>query len=96
MHPGFVNTLDRHVSVSNVIRILLKPIRSLLLKTPLEGAQTNLYCALSAEAKPGAYHSDCQPMPVLHKYAEDDDIAREWWDYSEKVINNKLKDIDDK
>ena len=37
LHPGFVNTrLDRHVSVSNVIRILLKPIRSLLLKTPLE------------------------------------------------------------
>lgn len=97
LHPGGVNTkLDRHVNTSNVIRSLIQPIRYLLFKTPLEGAQTNLYCALSNEAKPGAYHSDCQPVPVLNKYVDDDEVAREWWDYSEKVISEKLKDIEDK
>jgi len=96
-HPGGVNTpLDRHMRVANFIRTLIKPIRYLLFKSPLEGAQTNLYCALSNEAKPGAYHADCRPTPVLHKYVEDDDIAREWWDYSEKVIDEKLKNIEDK
>ncbi|CAF2875653.1 unnamed protein product [Rotaria sp. Silwood2] len=97
LHPGGVNTqLDRHISASNIIRNLAKPIRYLLFKTPLEGAQTNLYCALSDDAKPGAYHADCQPMPVANKYVEDDEIAREWWDYSENVINEKLKDIENK
>ncbi|CAF0847065.1 unnamed protein product [Rotaria sp. Silwood1] len=97
VHPGGVNTpLDRHISVSTNIRTLAKPIRYLLFKTPLEGAQTNLYCALSDDAKPGAYHADCQPIPVANKYVENDEIASAWWDYSEKVINEKLKDIEDK
>jgi NAD(P)-dependent dehydrogenase (short-subunit alcohol dehydrogenase family) len=96
LHPGGVNTpLDRHIGVGNLVRTLLKPIRYLLFKTPLEGAQTNLYCALSNQAKPGAYHSDCQPTSVLNKYVEDDEVARAWWDYSEQVINEKLKNIED-
>jgi hypothetical protein len=65
-----------------------------IFKTSLEGAQTNLYCALSDEAKPGEYHADCQPTAVFHKYAKDDKLAQEWWDYSEEIINDKLKDID--
>jgi NAD(P)-dependent dehydrogenase (short-subunit alcohol dehydrogenase family) len=97
LHPGGVNTqLDRHMDMSNLIRTLAIPIRYLIFKTPLEGAQTNLYCALSDQAKPGAYHADCQPTPVLNKYVENDDIAQAWWDYSEKVINEKLQNIEDK
>ncbi len=96
LHPDGVNTpLDRHIDVGNLVRTLLKPIRYLLFKTPLEGAQTNLYCALSDQAKPGAYHSDCQSTSVLNKYVEDDEVARAWWDYSEQVINEKLKNIED-
>lgn len=97
LHPGGVNTqLDRHMGINYFIGLLVKPLRYLVFKTPLEGAQTNLYCALSDEAKPGAYHSDCQPTPILNKYDENDDIARDWWDYSEQVINEKLKDIENK
>ncbi len=97
LHPGGVNTqLDRHIDVSNILRTLVIPLRYLVFKTPLEGAQTNLYCALSNEAKPGAYHSDCRPTPVLNKYVENDDVAREWWDYSEQVINEKLSSIENK
>ncbi|CAF0954467.1 unnamed protein product [Rotaria sordida] len=97
LHPGSVNTqLDRHMSINNIMRTLAKPIRCLLFKTPLEGTQTNLYCALSDNAKPGSYHADCQPTSVGNKYVEDDDIARQWWDYTEKIINEKLKDIENK
>ena len=97
LHPGGVNTqLDRHMNVGNLIRTIAKPIRYLFFKTPLEGAQTNLYCALSDKAKPGGYHLDCRSIPILSKYAENDEIAREWWDYSEKIINEKLANVNDK
>lgn len=95
MHPGLVYTdIFRHMGISNLLRTLVQPFRYLLMKTPLEGAQTNLYCALSNQAKPGEYHVDCRPASVQNKYAKDDRVAREWWDYSEKVINEKLMNID--
>ena len=52
LHPGVVLTeLGRHMSFSKsyVSRILLAPIIWLVLKTPVQGAQTTLCCALSAE-----------------------------------------------
>lgn len=95
LHPGGVNTqLDRHIDISILVRQLAQPIRYLLFKTPLEGAQTNLYCALSDNAIPGAYHSDCKPVSVMNKYLNDDESARQWWDYSEQVINEKLHGIE--
>ena len=97
LHPGSINTkLDRHLTWNNAVRRLLQPIRYILCKTPLEGAQTNLYCALSDEARPGEYHADCQSIPVFHKYANDDKIAQEWWDYSETILNKKLEEIEEK
>jgi NAD(P)-dependent dehydrogenase (short-subunit alcohol dehydrogenase family) len=95
LHPGSVDTqLDRHISFNSMVRKMLTPIRYVILKTPFEGIPTTLYCTLSDEAKPGEYHSDCQPTPVCHKYAKDDKLAREWWDYSEKIINEKLEQIE--
>ena len=97
LHPGCVDTQSaRYVGVRRLIDTLLKPFRSLIFKTPLEGAQTNLYCALSNEARPGGYHADCAPASILGKYTENDDIARDWWEYSEQVINEKLRDIEKK
>lgn len=97
LHPGGVNTqLDRHMGMSNIIRALVQPLRYLMFKTALEGAQTNLYCALSNDARPSAYHADCQPSPILNKHLENDALARDWWEYSEEVINDKLKDIENK
>lgn len=95
LHPGSVNTqLDRHISIAALLRKLIRPIRYVIFKTPLEGAQTNLYCALSNEAIPGEYHADCSPMPVFHQYVKDDELARQWWDYSERVIEEKLKQLE--
>ena len=97
LHPGGVNTqLDRYVGITALVRGLVQPIRSVIFKSPLEGAQTNLYCALSNEARPGEYHADCVPFPTFHEYVEDDDLARQWWDYSEKVIDEKIKELEAK
>ena len=97
LHPGGVNTeLSRHMGIGNLIRSATAPVRYILLKSPLEGAQTNLYCALSNQAEAGGYHADCQPVSVLQKYARDDQVAQDWWNYSEKVINEKLADIEGK
>jgi NAD(P)-dependent dehydrogenase (short-subunit alcohol dehydrogenase family) len=91
LHPGVVYTeLDRHMGISTRLRTLLEPIRFVLIKTALEGAQTNLFCAVSNDAKPGEYHVDCQAVSVLNKYADDERIARDWWDYSERIIDEKL------
>ena len=95
LHPGVVYTeLDRHMGITDIMRIGMIPIRFILMKTPLEGAQTNLFCALSTKAKAGGYHVDCQPVSVLNKYSDDDQVARNWWDYSEKVIKEKLAEIE--
>jgi retinol dehydrogenase-12 len=90
LHPGAVNTgLQRHVSLS---KWFTAPLQSLLFKTQLEGAQTNLFCAVSDEAVPGKYHADCQVTEVANPYADNPERAREWWDYSEKIVAEKIKE----
>lgn len=94
LHPGGVNTpLDRHVPIGQLVRKLMEPLRYLLFKTPLEGAQTSLFCALSDRAVPGEYHADAKQMPVGQKYVTDDNLAREWWEYSERVLEEKLSQL---
>lgn len=95
LHPGGVNTqLDRHVGFTQLLREVLKPLRYAIFKSPLEGAQTNLYCAISNDARPGEYHADCCFTPVSNKHADDDTVARDWWDFSEKAIGDKLKNLE--
>ena len=90
LHPGGVDTgLQRHVSLSEWF---ITPVRLLLLKTQLEGAQTNLFCAVSDEAAPGKYHSDCHVTEVGNPHADNPDRAREWWNYSEEIIAKKIKE----
>ena len=90
LHPGFVTTqLDRHMGISDFVQTIVAPIRYLFCKTSVEGAQTSLYCALSDTARPGQYHADCRAQPVLQKYASNDQVARDWWDYSESTIQEK-------
>ncbi|CAF1319746.1 unnamed protein product [Rotaria sordida] len=89
LHPGGVNTgLQRHTVIS---QWFIAPLRFLLFKTQLEGAQTSLFCAVSDKAVPGKYHSDCRETKVDNPHAENPERAREWWDYSEKIVAEKIK-----
>jgi len=84
LHPGAVATnLMRHMGILGVIA---GPFKMLTFKTPLEGAQTTLFCALSDKAEPGLFHSDCKVWhsPMLNAAA-----AEKWWDFSEEVIRQK-------
>jgi retinol dehydrogenase-12 len=62
LHPGVVRTkLSRHERKglglwAPITRTLLYPILCVVTKTPEEGAQTTLHCALSDDIVSGAYY----------------------------------------
>lgn len=87
LHPGVVKTeLGRHLTVtkSTIGRIVFTPIAWLLLKTPVQGAQTTLYCALSSELEgvTGKYFSDCKEKDVAEQ-GKDEEAAKRLWAISE-------------
>jgi len=91
LHPGGVNTdLIRHMPLIN-FGWLVKYI----FKTPLEGAQTSLYCSLSDEVTPGAYYEDCKLKKATMPKGKPN-IALDLWKTSEKVINYQSKKLKSK
>ncbi|RUS72780.1 hypothetical protein EGW08_019457 [Elysia chlorotica] len=93
LHPGVVATeLPRHIALANnpIILFLTAPLRYILLKTPLEGAQTTLACALNPawETISGKYYSDCKEKePSLP--AQDAEAAKRLWDVSVEITEGK-------
>ena len=51
VHPGAVRTeLPRHMPIFNTkVATVFAPAAWLSMKTPVQGAQTSVYCAVSAE-----------------------------------------------
>ena len=60
----------------------------LLSRTPLNGAQTTLYCALApaTDLVPGGYYSNCKVAPAAKPAGEDMELAKKLWEYSEQEI----------
>ena len=85
VHPGGVRTeLARHTIYSwAIFHIVLWYIT----KTPEQGAQTSIYCAVSEEMEDvsGKYLADCA-IKEPSKGAQDDDAARKLWDLSLKLV----------
>ena len=71
---------------------LLYPLAALFyffMKTPKDGAQTNIYCCVAEECagQTGLYYSDCaekEPRPQ----AKDDAAAKRLWELSEKLTSS--------
>ena len=59
-----------------------------LLKTPWEGAQTNIFCAVAEELEgvPWGYYSDCREEKLATAVAEDDEVAEKLWRVSEQMV----------
>ena len=57
------------------------------IKTPLEGAQTTIYCAVSEEMEgvTGKYLADCKITKTEHPQATDDELAERLWEVSAKL-----------
>ncbi|NXQ80036.1 RDH12 dehydrogenase, partial [Nyctibius grandis] len=84
LHPGSVHSeLVRH----SFVMTWLWKIFSLFLKTPWEGAQTSIYCAVAEEldSVTGQYFSDCQPAYVSPR-GRDDETAKKLWSVSCELL----------
>ncbi|XP_028293754.1 retinol dehydrogenase 12 isoform X2 [Gouania willdenowi] len=80
VHPGTVNSdLTRHSTLMTICFTVL----SMFLKTPQEGAQTSIYCAVAEELHSisGQHFSDCAPAFVAPQ-GRSEETARRLWDVS--------------
>ncbi|XP_008303251.1 retinol dehydrogenase 13-like [Stegastes partitus] len=89
LHPGVIRTeLGRHFIPTLAMwkKVIIMPFL-LLIKSPWEGAQTTIYCAVdeSQANTSGLYYSDCalkKPAPQ----ALDDAAAKKLWDLSTSMV----------
>lgn len=90
VHPGIVKTeLGRHMDevYFKGARVLARFVTYFMMKTPEEGAQTTLHCALDENAgkETGLYYSDCKVIEPS-ALAKDMDGAKRLWEESEKLV----------
>jgi len=66
---------------------------SILSKSPWQGAQTSIHCAVAEgiEGQSGQYFSDCKVKKVTNPEANDDAIARRLWDVSAQLVGLETK-----
>ncbi|XP_047466428.1 retinol dehydrogenase 12 isoform X1 [Mugil cephalus] len=84
VHPGTVNSdLTRHSTLMAIFFTVL----SMFLKTPREGAQTSIYCAVAEELHSisGKHFSDCAPAFVAPQ-GRSEETARRLWDVSCELL----------
>lgn len=88
VHPGIVKTeLARHTSFgkSRVASFTLAPLAWLFFKTPRQGAQTTIHCAVSDDVESGLYYSDCKPKEPADQ-AKDAEAAKRLWEISADLV----------
>ena len=86
VHPGIVRTeLDRHMPTWQ--KTLFVPVRAVVSKSPTQGAQTTLYCALepSLADKTGLYYADCREKSASSRARRKEDAQR-LWQVSEELV----------
>jgi len=94
LHPGLVSTnLFENPFKSyfgNIAYYAVFAFLNLFGRTPVEGAQTVLYCTLNPNIQPGKYYDNCaEVQPKLSANHEED--ARKLWVKSEELVKVKLK-----
>ncbi len=97
VHPGVVTTeLTRYMNekwyIKGVMKIIGEPFMKIFGKSPLEGAQTSLYCALEDfdKLQGGAYYTDCK-VKGESREARNEENAKKLWEASEKLIASKIR-----
>jgi len=92
LHPGMIDSgIWRNVPFP--LNLLLMPIIKGLFKTPKEGCQTTVHCAVSNELDgvTGKYFLDCK-MHNLSRAVQDPAIGKKLWELSEPLV--KLESTD--
>lgn len=74
--------------MSAVLAWLSWPLAWLLVKSPHEGCQTVVYCAIAEELDDvsGKFYGDCKPEP-WSELSLDERVATKLWDISVKTVN---------
>ncbi|XP_066998214.2 retinol dehydrogenase 11 [Anabrus simplex] len=90
LHPGVVATeLSRHFSDSYFpgVTWLFNNVARFVIKSPEQGAQTTIYCAVSEEVAEdtGFYYSECRKKMPSGK-ARNRDIAKRLWEESIRMV----------
>ena len=64
------------------------PVNFMFWKSPREGAQTTIYCAVdeAVEGVSGKYFKDCKFATPNTKAAVDDDMAERLWEVSAELV----------
>ncbi|XP_023186061.1 retinol dehydrogenase 13-like isoform X2 [Xiphophorus maculatus] len=92
LHPGVIRTeLGRHVEGwFPLLGALLRLPALLLMKTPWEGSQTTVFCAVTPglEELSGRYFSDCAEKEAAPE-GQDDEAGRRLWEESARLVGLK-------
>ena len=97
LHPGVIgtdlwrNSVNKDSSNNFLTRAIAKTFMAFI-KTPEEGANTQIYLAAGAEDEDvrGKYLIDCKPRPTLD-YAMDEKAAKQLWEESERLSGVKFE-----
>ena len=90
LHPGsvFTRIADKGLEGTGVIekaRSALSPIEAFLLKTPEEGAQTQIHCASRPGLEGNVYFTECEPAATSGD-AKDAEVAGRLWDETQSWV----------
>lgn len=89
VHPGTVRTdVFRHMPLP--VKILVSTVFRVLTKSPAEGAQPVLFCALDGCVQTGGYYMDCalyDHTMWVPKCAYDTGLAKKLWETTERILS---------
>ncbi|XP_078310140.1 retinol dehydrogenase 13-like [Crassostrea virginica] len=90
VHPGTVRTdVFRHMPTP--VKFLVSTVFRMLTKSPAEGAQPVLFCALEDSVEPGGYYMDCRLYDHslwVPKSAYDEGLAKKLWESTERILTD--------
>ena len=99
--PGFTRTpgMRRWLTMGSLwglsLYLIMWPIWWLILKSPLQGAQSFLHAAMEADLGKGVggrFLKECREVDYLRKEVKDDEVAKKLWGFSEKQVEALEKD----
>ena len=92
LHPGSIATniaikgLETNKRVQKLLQIV-NPLQMLFMLSPLQGAQTQIYCATQPGLRGGRYFDRCAAAPASPE-ADNELVAKRLWDETEQWIES--------
>jgi len=91
LHPGAVSTNVATKGLEGTwagrARNALLSVEGVFLKSPEEGAQTQIYCATAPGLSGGIYYEECAPAEVSQE-SNDSKVAHRLWDETEAWVSS--------